>query len=100
MAKLGTKEKPVRFRVNNEDRLAEIALICEKHNWIFIGGIEPEEPEDISEIEYLLNPDSFNGIIPKMNRKDTTVRNTTKQIGRNDLCSCGSGLKYKKCCMI
>ncbi len=26
-----------------------------------------------------------------------TVR-TTKQVGRNDLCPCGSGLKFKKCC--
>lgn len=27
----------------------------------------------------------------------TTIRNTSK-VGRNDLCPCGSGLKYKKCC--
>ena len=24
---------------------------------------------------------------------------TETQIGRNELCPCGSGLKYKKCCM-
>ena len=24
---------------------------------------------------------------------------TNKQIGRNDICPCGSGLKYKKCCL-
>lgn len=23
---------------------------------------------------------------------------TVKKVGRNDLCSCGSGKKYKKCC--
>ena len=27
-----------------------------------------------------------------------TVRRTTKQIGRNDPCPCGSGKKYKNCC--
>lgn len=27
-----------------------------------------------------------------------TVKNTTKQIGRNDPCPCGSGKKYKNCC--
>ncbi|WP_373687728.1 SEC-C metal-binding domain-containing protein [Clostridium tagluense] len=27
----------------------------------------------------------------------TTIRNE-KKIGRNSLCSCGSGKKYKKCC--
>jgi SEC-C motif domain protein len=30
-------------------------------------------------------------------RNTTPVRNEAK-IGRNDPCSCGSGLKYKKCC--
>ncbi|MGX9728002.1 MAG: SEC-C metal-binding domain-containing protein [Candidatus Electronema sp. VV] len=29
---------------------------------------------------------------------DTLNRNN-KKIGRNDLCFCGSGLKYKKCCL-
>jgi Predicted metal-binding protein related to the C-terminal domain of SecA len=24
---------------------------------------------------------------------------TTPKVGRNDPCPCGSGLKYKKCCM-
>ncbi len=28
----------------------------------------------------------------------TTVIRTEAKIGRNDLCPCGSGLKYKKCC--
>ncbi|MCG3112493.1 MAG: SEC-C domain-containing protein [Candidatus Manganitrophus sp. SB1] len=36
-----------------------------------------------------------------MNRGDSapvrTVQRSEKKIGRNDLCSCGSGKKYKKC---
>lgn len=28
-----------------------------------------------------------------------TVKKTTSKIGRNDPCTCGSGKKYKKCCM-
>lgn len=28
-----------------------------------------------------------------------TVRRTAPKVGRNDPCSCGSGKKYKKCCM-
>ena len=27
------------------------------------------------------------------------LKNTTKRAGRNDLCNCGSNLKYKKCCL-
>ena len=29
----------------------------------------------------------------------TTVRRSTPKVGRNDPCPCGSGKKYKKCCM-
>ncbi len=29
----------------------------------------------------------------------TALENTQKNIGRNDKCPCGSGKKYKKCCM-
>lgn len=39
--------------------MAEIVAICERNNWKFIGGIEPDESEDISEVEYLLNPKAF-----------------------------------------
>ncbi len=29
-----------------------------------------------------------------------TLKNKTNKIGRNDPCPCGSGLKYKKCCLL
>ena len=31
-------------------------------------------------------------------RKKTVVVRKAEKIGRNDLCPCGSGKKYKKCC--
>ena len=31
--------------------------------------------------------------------KKTPVRNAAKKVGPNDPCPCGSGKKYKKCCM-
>ena len=33
----------------------------------------------------------------KEQKESTTIRKP-KKIGRNDLCPCGSGKKYKKCC--
>ena len=30
--------------------------------------------------------------------KSTPKKNDKKKIGRNDLCQCGSGKKYKNCC--
>ena len=32
-------------------------------------------------------------------KKREPVRNTGKKVGRNDLCPCGSGKKFKACCM-
>ena len=82
MAKLGTEKKPAIVRVQNEHRAHEIASIFDKNGWKFILGIEPDKPEDISDLEKLLNP-------PK------PVQSV--KIGRNYPCPCGSGKKYKKC---
>ena len=100
MGKLGTSGNPIRLRVNNERRMEEVASICEKNNWIFICGIESDYPEDISELEYMLNPKSFGGKRPKMKQIETQTIKREQTIGRNDPCPCGSGEKYKKCCLM
>ena len=83
MAKLGTEKKPAIVCVQDEHRAEEVASIFDKNGWTYILGIEPNKPEDISDLEKLLNP-------PKPIQ--------SVKIGRNDPCSCGSGKKYKKCC--
>ena len=99
MVKLGTQKRPARFRVQTEERLGEIALLCERNGWIFVGGLEPDKPEDICEVEYLLNPKAFISQ-PRMSNSDNmTVMYERPKTGRNEPCPCGSGLKYKKCCM-
>ena len=35
----------------------------------------------------------------EMTVKKVPVRNAAKKVGPNDPCPCGSGKKYKKCCM-
>jgi hypothetical protein len=47
MAELGTNKRPVRFHVETEERLHEIASLCDKNGWIFVGGFEHDEPEDL-----------------------------------------------------
>ena len=86
MVKLGSEKRPVILRVQNEYRIEEMARICSENGWHFIIGIEPDEPEDISDLEKLLNP-------PK------PIVLTHSRIKRNDSCYCGSGKKYKKCCL-
>jgi SWIM/SEC-C metal-binding protein len=85
MAKLGTNQRPAVARVQTMKRAEEIAKLCEKNGWIYIVGIEPDKPEDISDIIKLLNP--------------SEGMRAAAVPGRNDPCPCGSGLKYKNCCM-
>ena len=54
MAKLGTKQRPAIVRVRTEARAKEIASIFAEHRWQFILGIEPDKPENISDLNRLL----------------------------------------------
>jgi len=85
MAKLGTKKRPARGHVQTLERAEEILKICDERGWEIVIGVEPDIPEDISEVERLLNPPKPKQVEPK--------------VGRNDPCPCGSGKKFKKCCM-
>lgn len=88
MAKLGTKQKPAVVRVQTQERASEILKKCNENGWQVIVGIEPDNEEDISDVNKLLG-------LTDENTK--TVYNVEK-VGRNDPCPCGSGKKYKKCC--
>lgn len=82
---LGTKAHPAVVRVQSEERAQEVAVMCKGKNWRCIIGIEPDKPEDITDIEWLM----AHGV------QNSTPR---KKLGRNAACSCGSGQKFKKCC--
>ncbi|MTW20687.1 zinc chelation protein SecC [Allochromatium palmeri] len=83
MAKLGSQKRPIIVRTNSEETARYVAETCAEHGWHYIIGLEPDKPEDISDLERMLNP-------PKPMLSD--------KVGRNDPCPCGSGKKYKKCC--
>ena len=83
-AKIGTEKNPAVVSVQTEERLKEVTGLFEKNGWEYIAELEPEKPENVADLERLLNPPQ-----PKI---------AEKKIGRNELCPCGSGNKYKKCC--
>jgi SWIM/SEC-C metal-binding protein len=83
-AKLGTEKNPAVVTVQTEKRLKEVTAQFKEKGWKYTIELEPDKPEDITQLEILLNPPQ-----PKI---------AEKKIGRNDPCSCGSGKKYKKCC--
>jgi hypothetical protein len=52
-----------------------------------------------TELEYLLNhPEEVLGIIPDPDADEVDVI-PVPEVGRNDACPCGSGKKFKKCCI-
>jgi len=82
-AKLGTEKNPAVVYVKTKKRMQEVAKIFEKNDWKYKIELEKDKPEDISDLEILLNwPE------PK---------EAEKKVGRNEPCPCGSGKKYKKC---
>jgi len=83
-AKLGTEKNPAIVSVQTEARVKELESEFEKHGWKFKISLEPDKPEDIKDLEILLNPQK--------------TRIAGEKVGRNDPCPCGSGKKYKKCC--
>ncbi len=42
--------------------------------------------------------EGFEGTVKKQPKKVNVTRKAQESVGRNDLCPCGSGKKYKKCC--
>jgi SWIM/SEC-C metal-binding protein len=82
--KLGTKEAPITLVVSTEERKAEIEAMAAAQSIVAQINVEPDQAENIVELELLLNKP-----------KSITVDKTPN---RNDVCLCGSGKKYKKCC--
>ena len=85
MAKLGSEKRPVVVHVQTHERAKEILALCNKHGLKVIVGIEPDKPENISDVERAITTPTTKRVKPK--------------VGRNDPCPCGSGLKFKKCCL-
>ena len=71
-ARLGTEKNPAVVHVQTEERLKEVASLFDKHGWKYTIGLEPDKPEDIGDLERLLNP-------PKPMIAE-------KKVGRNDPC--------------
>ncbi len=81
MAILGTRERPAVIRVQEPRRSDAVMRICKARGWQVIVGVEPDKPEDLTDLAYLL-----------------AAEHKLPKVGRNDPCPCGSGRKFKKCC--
>ncbi len=91
MARLGSKRRPAVVRVKTKKRAAEILNVCNQHGWKVIVGVEPDKPENITDVTTLLN----RGTTPMASAPTFAPR-----IRPNDYCPCGSGKKVKTCCAL
>ena len=83
---MGTEKNPAIVSVQTKKRVKELESVFEENGWKYQIEFAPDKPEDISNLELLLNP--------------IKTRIAEKKVGRNEPCPCGSGKKYKKCCGI
>lgn len=84
MATIGTRANPALARVQTEERALELVGFCQDRRIQLIVELAPDEPEDIADIERAL-----------LERQPVV---TAPKVGRNEICPCGSGKKFKKCC--
>jgi len=57
-------------------------------------ALEKRREKELEEVQLMSGPDEDG-----LPTKQEPVRHEGPQIGRNDQCACGSGKKYKKCCI-
>ena len=100
----------------NTNRYRDVIISTEQSesDWYFSGASTPKdskcswekehsnkEDEQIRLLESVCvqhEIDHLNGVICMDRKRDTTIVKDRK-IGRNEPCPCGSGKKYKKCCI-
>jgi len=58
----------------------------------------PENAEANAELEKLMKAPTSIDMVTNQASEKTQAKSKGKVVGRNDLCPCGSGKKYKQCC--
>lgn len=75
-----------------------------EEEWEDLGDFEDSEDLEDEEFEDEIFNRMFDGAAPDIldsllnDPPEGPIRRTTPKVGRNELCPCGSGKKYKKCC--
>ena len=83
--RLGSKRGPLNLTVQNEARCEEVTVICKDKGWFCDITVDAERDEDIKALTLM--------------QEKQVVATSTRLAGRNDPCPCGSGKKYKQCCV-
>ncbi len=85
MTAVGTRKRPAIVHVQTEERAQRVFEFCQENGIAVLVGVEPDKPEDIADVE--------RAILARQ------AARATPKVGRNEPCPCGSGKKFKKCCV-
>lgn len=83
-----TMDENTQVKIEIEPEKLYYNMVEAKANWLY----ELEQWNDIL-------PEEKRSELYKQQKKDSIVRHETPKVYPNDPCPCGSGKKYKKCCM-
>jgi len=56
-------------------------------------------PADVARRMLADHPETFAGRLVEIAATERQLRRRPPRVGRNEQCPCGSGAKFKKCCM-
>jgi uncharacterized protein len=90
---------PSQERVFMEGKLEPIRLFADEEGFRRLDDLTEER---IEEMQQRINPavqDLYGYFSASTSLPEGTVRREAPKVGRNDPCPCGSGKKYKKCCL-
>lgn len=93
------QQDPLRiYRKEGYDMFLEMNDRIDEQTVTVLFRIQVQAPEDVEVQKPKEQPMIFGGSAKSESRAKQPVRKAEAKVGRNDLCPCGSGKKYKKCC--
>ena len=98
MQSYAQRDPVTEYRLQGADMFDEMISDIRQRTARMILSVTIQTPE-VKRVQ-LANPinEGFEGMNGEKVKRVTVAKRAAQAIGRNDLCPCGSGKKYKKCC--
>ena len=98
MQSYAQRDPVTEYRLQGADMFDEMISDIRERTARMILSVTIQTPE-VKRVQ-LANPinEGFEGMNDEKVKRVTVAKRNAPAVGRNDLCPCGSGKKYKKCC--
>ena len=93
------QRKPiVEYKIASADMFDEMTEEIKRDTVKALMLVSPKRPEQVRRPTVKIRSEGL--AAPTSEKKIPVVKKASEKIGRNDPCPCGSGKKYKNCCML